>query len=98
VGGHPIALSAKLCYLGVILDKRLTFAPHVSAVAKIASRSAVSLARLIPNVKSPCQWKRRLLASVTESQLLYVAPYGAEGSQLLPGPTQSLYAPKGSPH
>jgi len=60
------------------LDQRLTFAPHIEAVAKKATRSAAALARLMPNVRGPCQWKRRLLASVVESQLLYAAPIWAD--------------------
>lgn len=32
------------------------------------------MARLMPNVKWPCQWKRKLLASVVESQHLYASP------------------------
>jgi len=55
VGGHHIELTKKLRYLGVILDQRLTFAPHIETVAKNASSSAVSLARLMPNVRGPCQ-------------------------------------------
>eukprot|EP00102_Acyrthosiphon_pisum_P020599 XP_016657809.1 PREDICTED: uncharacterized protein LOC100574938 [Acyrthosiphon pisum] len=55
VGGHHIELAKKLRYLGIILDQRLTFAPHVETVAERASRSAVSLARLMPNVRGLCQ-------------------------------------------
>lgn len=74
LGGHVIALKNQLRYLGVILDRRLTFAAHVDTVAKKASRSAAAIARLMPNINGPDQSKRRLLASVTESQLLYAAP------------------------
>lgn len=77
VGGHQIKIAKNLRYLGVILDQRLTFAPHIDAVAKKASRSAAALSRLMPNLKGPCQWKRRLLSSVVESQLLYAAPVWA---------------------
>lgn len=78
VGGHPIPLRDRLRYLGVILDKRLTFAAHVETVAGKAARSATALARLMPNVGGPVQWKRRLLNSVVESQLLYAAPVWIE--------------------
>ncbi|KAL4082363.1 hypothetical protein QTP88_030019 [Uroleucon formosanum] len=74
VGGHPIPLRGSLRYLGVILDKRLTFAAHVETVAGKAARSATALARLMPNIGGPVQWKRRLLTSVVDSQLLYAAP------------------------
>lgn len=55
VGGHPIDLAKSLRYLGVILDRHLTFSPHIEAVAKKAARSAVALARLMPNAHKPCQ-------------------------------------------
>lgn len=58
----------------MILDQRLTFAAHVNTVAKKAARSSSALAKLMPNINGPEQWKRRLLASVVESQLLYAAP------------------------
>lgn len=38
------------------------------------SRPAAALSRLMPNIGGSAQWKRRLLASVVESQLLYAAP------------------------
>jgi len=74
VGGHLIPLRNEIRYLGVILDKRLTFAAHASTVAAKATRSAAALSRLMPNIGGSAQWKRRLLASVVESQLLYAAP------------------------
>jgi len=46
-------------------------------VAKKASRSAAALARLMPNVRGPGQWKRKFLSTVVESQLLYAAPVWA---------------------
>lgn len=74
IGGHQVELKTSLRYLGVIVDKRMTFAAHVDTVAKKATRSAVALSRLMPNINGPSQAKRRLLASVVESQLLYAAP------------------------
>ncbi|KAE9537402.1 hypothetical protein AGLY_006425 [Aphis glycines] len=74
IGGHQIGLRPSLRYLGVFLDQRMTFSVHVTTVAKKAARSAAALSRLMSNTKGPCQSKRRLLASVVESQLLYAAP------------------------
>lgn len=78
IGSHPITLYEKIRYLGVILDKNLTFAPHVVTVTKKAARSAAALARLMPNIRGPCQWKWRLLASVVESQLLFASSIWAD--------------------
>ncbi|KAL4120298.1 hypothetical protein QTP88_013016 [Uroleucon formosanum] len=69
-----IPLRNEIRYLGVILDKRLTFAAHAITVATKAALSAAALSRLMPNIGGPAQRKRRLLASVVESQLLYAAP------------------------
>lgn len=74
IGDHQIDFKTSLRYLGVFLDKRLTFAAHIDTVAKKASRSAVALARIMPNTHGPCQAKRRLLTSVVKHQLLYTAP------------------------
>ncbi|XP_015378204.1 PREDICTED: uncharacterized protein LOC107172428, partial [Diuraphis noxia] len=94
VGGHHIELAKKLRYLGVILDQRLTFTPHIKTVAERASRLTVSLARIPPNVKGPCQWKRRLLSSVVESQLLYAAPVWATKVSKTARPTANLIRPQ----
>jgi hypothetical protein len=50
----------------------MTFVDHVQMAGKKA------LAKLMPNIKGPGQWKRRLLATVVESQLLYAAPVWAD--------------------
>jgi len=54
IGGHPITLYGKIRYLGVILDKNLTFAAHVDTVTKKASRTAAALTKLMPNIGGPC--------------------------------------------
>ncbi|XP_026818977.1 uncharacterized protein LOC113557608 [Rhopalosiphum maidis] len=64
VGGHTIELVKNLRYLGFRLDTRLTFNDHVHFVAKKATVAATALARLMPNINGPGQWKRRLLDSV----------------------------------
>lgn len=66
--------SRNLRYLGVILDQRLSSAAHIDTVAKKDSSTAASLARLMLNLRGPSQWKRRLLESVAENQLLYAGP------------------------
>ncbi|XP_016664939.1 uncharacterized protein LOC107885757 [Acyrthosiphon pisum] len=78
--GIPIQLNKHLRYLGVILDSRLSFVKHAESVARRASTSAVALSRLMPNIRGPCQWKRRLLVSVVENQLLYATPVWSEAA------------------
>jgi len=94
IGRHPIRIEKSLRYLGVIVDHRLTFAPHVDTVAKKAARSAAALARLMPNVRGPCQWKRRLLATVVESQLLYAAPIWADKVSTVDRTSANLIRPQ----
>ncbi|KAF0696511.1 Retrovirus-related Pol polyprotein from type-1 retrotransposable element R1 [Aphis craccivora] len=74
IGGHAIAIKQDIRYLVVRLDTKLTFASHVRNVAEKAIKSATALSRLMPNLGGLGQWRRRLLASVVESQLLYAAP------------------------
>ena len=78
LGEHDIALSSEIRYLGVRLDGKMTFVDHVRMAGKKALASATALSRVMPNIKGPGQWKRRLLGSVVESQLLYAAPVWAD--------------------
>ncbi|XP_008181917.1 uncharacterized protein LOC103309097 [Acyrthosiphon pisum] len=48
----------------------------------------------MPNVRSPCQWKRRLLSSVVESQLLYAAPIWATQVSKIARTTANLIRPQ----
>ncbi|KAF0751063.1 Reverse transcriptase domain-containing protein, partial [Aphis craccivora] len=94
IGGHPITLYGKIRYLGVILDKNLTFAPHVDTVAKKASRTAAALARLMPNIGGPTEWKRKLLGTVVNSQLLYAAPAWIEKATVAARTRANLIRPQ----
>ncbi|KAF0724112.1 Uncharacterized protein FWK35_00024075 [Aphis craccivora] len=73
IGSHHTELKKEILYLGVRLDTKLTFVDHVRAAASKAMTSATALGRLMPNVTVLGQWKKRLLATVVESQLLYAA-------------------------
>jgi hypothetical protein len=94
VGGHAIGLVKNLRYLGVRLDTRLTFKDHVQFVAKKATVSATALAKLMPNINGPEKWKRRLLASVVESKLLYVAPIWSAAVSASGRTTRGLIRPQ----
>lgn len=64
-------------YLGVTLDSKLSFTRHIRAVSASAAVSARAIGRLMPNVSGPSVAKRRLLAAVVSSKLLYAAPVWA---------------------
>ncbi|XP_065161188.1 uncharacterized protein [Atheta coriaria] len=66
-------------YLGVTLDRSLTFRDHLKARAKKAGAVEKALARLMPNVSGPKQAKRRLLMHAVTSVMLYGAPAWVEG-------------------
>jgi hypothetical protein len=74
-------IKSKNCvkYLGVVMDKNLTFGHHITYTAGKAQKAAMSLSRLMPRENGPTENKRRLLASVAESIILYAAPMWAQG-------------------
>lgn len=58
-------------YLGVILDRAMTFGEHVKAATTKADNLAMKMARLMPNVRGPSSMKRIVLAEVVHTVLLY---------------------------
>src|SRR5690606_34168219 len=73
VTGHLVDIKSQVKYLGVILDKHLTFIPHVQYITTKASNIVNGLSRIMPNIGGPSELKRRLPASVAESVILYSA-------------------------
>lgn len=78
IGGCPVSIERCVKYLGVHIDAHRTFTRHLRAVSEGASKAAVALGRLMPNVGGPSQAKRALLMSVTHSRLLYAATTWAD--------------------
>lgn len=74
VGGCQISSKRSIRYLGVQLDTRLSFNAHVDYACNRAADVTQSLSRLMPNIGGPRQVRRRLLASVANSIMLYGAP------------------------
>lgn len=66
--------SKAIKYLGVWLDPKLTFAEHIKKTTEKAERTISALSRLMPNIGGPRASKRRVMASVVHSQMLYAAP------------------------
>ena len=65
-------------YLGVVLDARLNYKEHITNVSRKASAVQGALSRIMPNIRGPRQTRRRLLATVVSSVLLYGAPVWAK--------------------
>ncbi|CAI6351686.1 unnamed protein product [Macrosiphum euphorbiae] len=91
-----LELKGKMRYLGVELSSSLGFKEHIQMARNKALRTTVALSLLMPNVKGPRPIKRKLLASVVHSQLLYAAPVWSSSlvfhnhKQLLLGPQRAI--------
>lgn len=77
VGEQIINSKESIKYLGVMLDNRLKFRPHIEYSSKKASQIQAALARIMPNIGGPGYPRRLLLARVVTSVLLYAAPVWA---------------------
>ncbi|KAL7297100.1 hypothetical protein TKK_0009523 [Trichogramma kaykai] len=73
-GDCMIMSACSLRYLGVQIDFRPRFAEHLAKVSEKASRVTAALSRIMPNVGGTRQSRRRLLALVIGSVILYAAP------------------------
>ncbi|XP_023246472.1 uncharacterized protein LOC111643236 [Copidosoma floridanum] len=71
VAGEVICASPVVRYLGVWIDSRLNFREHIRRAANKVARICRAVSRLMPNVGGPREAKRRLLALVSNSILLY---------------------------
>lgn len=78
VSGQPVRIQRQTTYLGVEFDTGRSFLPHVKKVAARATRAAMALSRLMPNVGGPSYLRRRLLGTVMDSIILYAAPIWEE--------------------
>ena len=74
LGEHEIEGKKSIKYLGVQLDRRLSFNKHRQITKAKAVQCWAALTRLMPNIVRPREAKRRLVASVVNSMLLYAAP------------------------
>lgn len=61
-------------YLGVILDDRLTFRPHLEYMENKVGTVTRTLHRITPNLRGPGEKRRRLYANIVLSVALYAAP------------------------
>ncbi len=76
--GEQIRLCTALKYFGLWFVGKLTFKVHAKRTAAKAERIVGSISRLISNLGRPSKGKRKLLANVAMSVLLYGAPIRAD--------------------
>ena len=81
LGEHDVEWRTSIKYLRLQLDCRLSFGEHLKITAAKAIQCGAGLARLIPNIGGPREVKRRLVASVVHSRLLYAAPVWVKALQ-----------------
>ena len=74
IQGMEIAPKASVKYLGVWLDSKLTFSEHIRRTLVKVEKTVSALSCLMPNVGGPQMSKRKMLATVAQSQILYAAP------------------------
>ena len=74
LGEHEIKWKKSNKYLGVQLDRRLSFGERLQIATAKAIQSGATLTRLMPNIVGPREAERRVVASVVNSKLLYSAP------------------------
>ena len=74
LGDHVIEWQKSNRYLGVQLDRRLSFGEHLQIAIAKAIQCEAALTRLMRNIGGPREAKRRLVASVVNSKLLHAAP------------------------
>lgn len=72
--GIPIVPTGSVRYLGVVIDKNLSFGPHILKVVQKAKERMSGLTRVMPNIGGPSSKKREILAGVVHSIVLYAAP------------------------
>lgn len=72
--GETIELKNNVRYLGVELDRKLSFTKHVELIRTKANARTTALMRIMPRHGGPGWWKRKILHSIFESTVLYAAP------------------------
>ena len=66
LGEHEVEWKTSIKYLGVQLDRRLSFGEHLRIAAAKAIQYGANFARLMQNIGGPREEKRRLVASVMQ--------------------------------
>lgn len=81
IAGTVLETSDSLKYLGVWLQTNMKGATHIKKTVEKAEKAALKLSRLMPNLGGPPASKRKALAGVVASNLLYAAPAWGETLQ-----------------
>jgi hypothetical protein len=74
IDGHEVAWKPTMTYLGVVMDRQLSFGAQVDSAALKGMDAARAMEKLMPNVRGPREKKRRLIAASMMSKIMYAAP------------------------
>lgn len=75
---HDITSQPCIKYLGVLIDTRMSFKDHLIRVSDKAAKVNGALSRVMSNHGGPRASKRKILAQVSASIMLYAAPVWAD--------------------
>jgi len=78
VGVSRILVRTSMKYLGVMIDGSWNFRDHFSYIEVKLGKVTRALNRLMPNLRGPCERRRRLYATVMTSVMTYAAPVWGE--------------------
>lgn len=76
--GSVVQASRSIRYLGVQIDSKLGFTEHALHASTKASIASQKLSRIMPNISAAKARKRRLLANLVHSILLFGSPIWAD--------------------
>lgn len=65
-------------YLGIIVDRELSFIKHLKYTQEKVNKTNGALCRIMPNLRGPDETRRKLYANVVTSIAMYGAPVWAE--------------------
>jgi len=73
VKNKPIKIKEQLKYLGLLIDNKWKFTPHIKYVTQKAMGAIETIRGITPNLKGPSANKRRLYATAATSVITYAA-------------------------
>jgi len=78
IGQEEIPITESMKYLGIFLDYRWKFNVHIEYLEKKTQKIINALSRVMPNLRGPCEAKRRLHAHTIASVINYGAAIWSE--------------------
>lgn len=73
IGAHRIQSNPIIRYLGVQIDSKMNFRDNAAMISVRAAAAIKSVSIIMANTRGPKERRRRLIASVVNSKLLYAS-------------------------